>query len=262
MYGLIYGNAVERALDAAYRRKPEAFKGFGGDVLSAMAPPVAPTAFTPLLEAWANKSFFTGQSIESRSLEGLQPQYRSRPATSDTAKAISKTFGQLGYDISPLKVEHVFYGYTAGLGRASIWAGEKAAGAISGNKRNRPILSGADTPVIRAFATPEVPNSPASVAKFYEDLDALRKLRDSRKSAVKIPNGPAAGARELTADEKTKLRRLESAAKQLSGLSARATQIQYDAALAPDEKRKQLTAIQKQKVNTARRALGLSEVYR
>lgn len=262
LYGLFYGNLVERTLDRAYQKNPEAFKGFGQDIISAMAPPIFPTGVAPEVEAVTNYSFFTGQNIENRTMETLLPQHRSTARTSDTAKAISNSLGQLGVDVSPAKIEHIFYGHTAGLGRAALLGAETAKRAITGETRNRPAASWAETPFLRAFSTPEVPNNPASVNKLYEEMDKLRKIRDSRKSAEKIPNGPAAGARAMTREERSMLGRLEQAARTLSGMNAQATKIQYDKTMSPEEKQAKLIRIQKDKVNRAARALGLKEVYK
>jgi len=175
LYGLFYGNLVERTLDKAYQKKPDAFKGFCQDMVSSIVPPLLPSAFTPTAEAIADFSAFTWNNVESRTMKQLAAKYRSTPRTSDTAKAISNSLAQLGVEFSPVKIEHIFYGHTAGLGRAALLGAETAKRAITGETRNRPASSWSETPFLRAFSTPEVPNNPASVNKLYEEMDKLRK---------------------------------------------------------------------------------------
>ena len=260
LYGLVYGNMVERALDAHYKKNPKAFDGFATDLFTATAPPITPTTVTPPLEAFFNRSFFTQQPIEGRGLEALQPQFRSKPTTSAVAKATSKSLAQLGIDISPLKLDHILYGYTAGFGRAVVWGAEKAASKVTGDPDIKPEATGANTPIIRAFATEEVGSK--SLSDFYDQLDKLRKIRDSRKAAEKVPNGPAAGARKMTTAESSDLARMERASKDLAAITTKSSIVQYDQKMTPEKKRAELTRLQKLKVNIARRAIGLREVYK
>lgn len=264
LYGLVYGNTVERILDATYRKNPKAFDGFARELLQSTTPPVLPSGVTPIAEAAANYSFFRGSNIDSRTMENLEAQYRSRPSTSSTAKAISKTFAELGFEISPLKVEHVYFGLTAGLGRAALWGAEKAyytaKKAAGGDVLAKPMTTASDTPVLRAFTNNRYSSS--SVVEFYKRMDKLRKVRDSHKSAQEIPNGPAAGARPLTDAEKSELDRMERASRELAKLSKQAQIVQYSKEMNEVEKLNALDKLHRRKVNAARVALGLKEIYR
>jgi hypothetical protein len=70
-----------------------------------------PAAFTPLMELWANKSFFTGREIEPEWMQNLSPGARANPWTSQSLKEIGKAL-----NISPVKLQTLIRGYTATIG--------------------------------------------------------------------------------------------------------------------------------------------------
>jgi len=73
-----------------------------------------PAAVKPVLEAFTNHSFFTGQQLEGTFQQELLPSQRVRSSTSELAKAIanftSSTFGE-GATISPIKIDNFLQGY-------------------------------------------------------------------------------------------------------------------------------------------------------
>jgi len=70
-----------------------------------------PTAFSPMAEVYANKSFFTGRDIEPEWMQGLKPGARFNPWESETLKAVGKNL-----NISPTKLHTLIRGYTATIG--------------------------------------------------------------------------------------------------------------------------------------------------
>jgi hypothetical protein len=73
-----------------------------------------PAAIKPVLEAWTNYSFFTGEQLEGTFQQELVSSQRVRSNTSELAKAIanftSSTFGE-GATISPIKIDNFLQGY-------------------------------------------------------------------------------------------------------------------------------------------------------
>jgi hypothetical protein len=73
-----------------------------------------PAAIKPVIEAWTNHSFFTGQQLEGTFQQELLPSQRVRASTSELAKAIanftSDTFGEKA-TISPIKIDNFLQGY-------------------------------------------------------------------------------------------------------------------------------------------------------
>jgi len=70
-----------------------------------------PTAFSPMAEVYANKSFFTGRDIEPEWMQGLKPGARFNPWESETLKVVGKNL-----NISPTKLHTLIRGYTATIG--------------------------------------------------------------------------------------------------------------------------------------------------
>ena len=73
-----------------------------------------PAAIKPVIEAWTNHSFFTGEQLEGTFQQQLLPSQRVRSSTSELAKAIanftSETFGEKA-TISPIKIDNFLQGY-------------------------------------------------------------------------------------------------------------------------------------------------------
>jgi hypothetical protein len=70
-----------------------------------------PQAVLPLVENATNHSFFTGEPVIGRGVEGLAPQYQYNGGTSELSKKLGK---ELEY--SPQKIENLIRGYTGTLG--------------------------------------------------------------------------------------------------------------------------------------------------
>jgi hypothetical protein len=70
-----------------------------------------PQAALPLVENATNHSFFTGEPIIGRGLEGLAPQYQFTAGTSELSKKLGKEL-----DYSPQKIENLIRGYTGTMG--------------------------------------------------------------------------------------------------------------------------------------------------
>lgn len=74
---------------------------------SMLGPVPIPQLFKPLAEVAANKSFFTGNAIESARMERMTPEQRFGASTTEAAKAFSKALPLL----SPVQIEHLSNGY-------------------------------------------------------------------------------------------------------------------------------------------------------
>ena len=71
-----------------------------------------PQAIKPAIEATANFSFFTGESIESVREKGLLPGYRERPRTTELAKWASSLSKE---NVSPVMLDYLIKAYGGGL---------------------------------------------------------------------------------------------------------------------------------------------------
>lgn len=79
-----------------------------------------PQGVKPLVEGLLNHSFYSGQDIENKQMQGMQMSERFGPATTETAKKLAGSTIVNGREIgvSPVMLEHLVRGYTGSLGMA------------------------------------------------------------------------------------------------------------------------------------------------
>ena len=120
-----------------------------------------PQAVKPLVEVYTNKNFFSGQNIESVSMQNRSPEERFNSSTTEAAKALAKVL-----PLSPVQIEHIARGYfgTAPLAMMSVASGfmrEDTKGAAPERRLSEmPIVGtvfqkkygGADADTMYAFA--------------------------------------------------------------------------------------------------------------
>lgn len=173
--GILFGSFPERMLQWAYnkeRNDPQAaqhaFKGFGEDLGNILMPGIAPTALLPILENWANYSFFLGRNIVSPSQEKLPPSMQYGPNTSEFSKWLGKQF-----NISPAKLDNLIRDYTGNLGALGL----TTIDLLSGKKQ----ISASELPGIRAFTVTPY-HSSQSVQDFYDTLKEQEQLFNGWKT--------------------------------------------------------------------------------
>jgi hypothetical protein len=150
----------------------EVLKGLGQLAATSVpfGPSSVPQAVKPIIEASVNKSFFTGQDIETEAERGLMPGERVRAKTSGVAKFLGETIG-----VSPVMVDHFINGYTGGLGLAIA----QAAGTIL------PLKPGPEAPDKRLSEMPIIgsmfqPNdAQGQITLFYEKAKEYEKAKNT-----------------------------------------------------------------------------------
>ena len=113
--GILFGTVPERILSWMIEEDPKAFDQLGHTIADAAVPGYIPTALLPIIETWANKSFFTDLPIVPEREKNLEPEYQFGPYTTETSKVIGAIL-----DASPRKIENFIRGYTGGLGMYAI----------------------------------------------------------------------------------------------------------------------------------------------
>ena len=252
LFGLVYGNLPERMMESFYAHNPKAFNGFLKDVSGVFTPDVLPAILKSPVEVAANHSFFTGRPIESKTQSAVSAQYRQTPGTSESAKATSRMLNGFGVEMSPMMVDHLFMGYTAGLGRAALVTGE----SLLGVRGNRPTLAASETPILRAIFSPKDPAQPESVNELYDKQQKLERRAADFKLNQKFKDGPAEDAEPLPPAEKAELARYRKATKELSAIYASTLQAQYDNSMSPQQKRSRIDELNAKRAGIARKALG------
>jgi len=171
--GIIFGSFPERLFDWVDTQDPDAFDDLARTFWESLTPSILPTALQPIMEVVANRSFFTGKPIVSEGRKRLIPSEQYSPYTPETFKVIGKRLG-----VSPAKLEHIYRGYTAGLGRIPIAGMER----VMFNPPERPSDI-AYTPMLRGIVTPEPTGfRSASVRKFYDFKARVNRLTATWKT--------------------------------------------------------------------------------
>lgn len=133
--------------------------------LGHQAPSIAPQIAKPAVEAYLNRSSFTGKAIESDPMMKLAPAERKNGNTSEVAKKIS---AGLGGSISPIKTDYLLDNYFGSLGQFATGMVDQMLGAagLAPDVANAP-----ETPVSRLPGLKGVTTDPLhsrAVDRFYE----------------------------------------------------------------------------------------------
>lgn len=195
LLGALYGTSVEKGLDYAYGRDPNAVKKALDAIWSVGSPArgdmiTATNAFKPLVENITNYSFFKGQPLVNEGQAKLSPALQFNPTTSETGKFVGRLLG-----VSPIKIDNLIRGYFGGLGKYGTdgidWA------MLKMQSRDTPVPPARDVsqlPLIRGFM--KQPYEPSEyVGRFYRAIDeAERRQNDFRTYGDRLD---AAGMKEF-----------------------------------------------------------------
>lgn len=244
--GILFGTVPERILAWTYEKDPNAFKELGKTIRDAFLPGWMPTALLPVVETWANKSFFTNRPIVPEREKYLEAKYQSGPYTTETAKAIGDILNW-----SPRKIENFIRGYTGGLGMYTIKMAE-GLGEVAGvmDAKNKPSLKAAQYPVLKSFMV-EPYESSQSVQDFYDELNTLEKKSTTAKQTKQV---------QLTKQEEGRLKQLRKVADKLSDIRKTEREIENSKNMTPDQKKEALERSKMLMVNLTRGSLGKTAV--
>lgn len=186
--GVMFGSTLERAtefiLDAAHdkygsieKARQEAFRGLGKSMLDVSAPNLVPTAFAPVIEAFANRSLPFDRPIIPKNREGLLPEYQYTPSTTELTKALSSLVGALPpvgemNTFSPARAENYIRGWTGGMGMYALQlvdAMARKAGVV--DDPVKPAATLADIPFARAFVIRHPSMGAESIQRFFDHYE-------------------------------------------------------------------------------------------
>jgi len=118
--GIIFGSVPERILDQLVDKNVGGVKSALKAGYDALTPEFIPAFARGIIEGRSNYNWFLDRPIEDLALQKLPVEMRSKPWTTELAKAASKYFGPLAApltgELSPVKVEHLIRTMTGGLG--------------------------------------------------------------------------------------------------------------------------------------------------
>lgn len=186
--GVMFGSTLERAtefiLDAAHdkygsieKARLEAFRGLGKSMLDVSAPNLVPTAFAPVIEAFANRSLPFDRPIIPKNREGLLPEYQYTTNTTELMKALSHWVGTLPIvgemnTFSPARAENYIRGWTGGMGMYALQGLDYIArkvGIVADPVKPADTL--ADIPFVRAFVIRHPSMGAESIQRFFDNYD-------------------------------------------------------------------------------------------
>jgi hypothetical protein len=158
----------------------------GKPVLEAMgkmladAMPLGPTTFVPLavkpiLETQLNKSFYTGEDIESRTETGLLPEARTREKTTGAATAIGSSLG-----VSPVKVDYLANAYFGGYGLALMSMLGAVVPATKGPEAPTKRLS--EMPLVGSMFQPN--NARGQLDAFFDNGERYNQIKNTFDTLV------------------------------------------------------------------------------
>jgi hypothetical protein len=133
-----------------------------------------PQVAMPVLEAEANYSFFTGRPIVGAHMTGIEPKFQVEPNTSIVAQKL----GQMT-NISPLKIDHIYQGYTGTMG---MYLSDVVDSIF--NTTSKPTNRFEQTPIIKRFLIDH--EATGQVSQFYDLKNrvetAVRTINDLKSS--------------------------------------------------------------------------------
>jgi len=171
-----------------------------------------PQLFKPIVEQWANRSFFTNRPIVGQELEGLEPVAQYNPWTSETARAGASIIDQVVPDSmrrfvpetlrSPVRMEHAMRAYLGTIGGYLMQASD-AALRVSGAFPEAPAIGSVrDIPVLGSVAGSFVRGDPElePSSKYADDLYAALDDADAayRTMNAYVNQGNLEAAQRLT----------------------------------------------------------------
>jgi predicted RNA methylase len=117
--GILFGSVPERILDALVDKNVGGMQSALGASWKAMTPDFIPAFARPIVEGYANYNWFLDRPIEDVSIQKLPVELRSKPWTTELAKAVSRIVAPVVnpvFELSPIKVEQIIRTTTGGLG--------------------------------------------------------------------------------------------------------------------------------------------------
>lgn len=251
------GNYLEAYLDWAVDNDPDAIarlpwqnKKEAWQILLELLP----TAVLPIVEWQANYSFFRDHHIVSAYDSSIPVDLQYNRWTSETAKYLGPKIG-----LAPAHVDHLIYGYTAGMGRG-VTKGIDLALSATGVVKSKPQGRGlSDVPGLGSFVRGKtgVSATSASLTRLYRELEDLEGLKKGVKRYVEV--GEPEKARRVMADSPeapARLHRLQQAATAIRAVRKDVDDVFKHPTLSSSEKRDLLDRAYEAMTNIARNALG------
>ncbi|KJU86161.1 hypothetical protein MBAV_001646 [Candidatus Magnetobacterium bavaricum] len=252
--GIVFASVPERIVEYMYTHDTAAFDKLRDSVMQAFVPNVIPTVAAPFIEAWSNKSLFTGRQIIPEARKHMLPQHQYTPHGTELAKAVSagvaKTpewtqsipgVGQFRkMAASPALTENLVRSWSGGAGMSALGLADKAAKGLGlvESPPVRPAKTLSDMPLVKGFTLRYPSSNTENMQAFYESHDMLTQLRNSYKMLVN--QGKHQEARKLLADNGRVLLNTDPMRTKLMEMHRHVDSIYNSKVMSPDVKRQQI----------------------
>lgn len=269
--GLVFKTLPERILEWMDTQDPEGLQeslrtSFWQQVPETVMP--IPTAVEPLVENWANYSFFLQRNIDPI-YEGAHPAFVRRPGTSEVATGMAAMLHDFGaYNIpgmeklagSPQKIDNALWSWTGGLGRLAIDVVDESAmvtGLTEREERRPPTI--ADVPGIRGFVARAPGLNSESVQRFRR---RWRRIDQTKQTINLLEREERWEQLERELEDPEVREHLQQWPEynrvnaRLSAFYSEASQVEKDPALTDEQKLEQLQRIGEQATRLARETIG------
>jgi hypothetical protein len=225
-----------------------------------------PQLVKPMVEQFANKDMFRGNSIVNINLQGREPEAQYAPWTSETARKMAELVPDQVAGIetpeairSPVRIEHLVRAYTGTLGSYVLRMSDMAARKLGGLP-NAPAPNLSNVPVVsRIYAGKRGEGR----SNRYRDMlyDALDVADDTYRTVnAYAKEGRVEQARELRLEKKHHLRarkQLHAFNTRIKALNERSRLIRSHPTMGSEEKREKLTKITRSQNQLLRQAAPL-----
>ena len=181
-YGLgIFGILTERNLAridgidpvSGKRGVDNATRNLGDSIMDELLPSLSIMGVQPVLEAFANYSFFYNEPIVKDWEESLPYDEQGR----ERASQVGRIVGTLA-DVAPVKVDHVIKGLTGGLGRTALQLTDPLLRGITGDEANdRAPMRADDYFLLRRFLEGPARSDAEVLAQFFEEYERVERRR-------------------------------------------------------------------------------------
>ncbi len=197
-----------------------------------------PQLVRPIVEQWANKSFFTGRPIEREGLKRLVPGERKEVWTSETLQLA----GKLG--IPPKRAEEFIRGYFATFGMFMLGISDIVFYHLA-DFPTEPTKKIDDYPLLGRFIKSSVaPRHTKYMTKFYDIFNEVDQVVATVNNYKRL--GEMDKARDLATTNRSKLRLrsfLFKTRSRISKINQNIKRVSTNRRLSPDEKREQINTL-------------------
>ena len=269
--GVILNGLTTRMYNYFMKKDPKAFEGFMGSILSAMLPNVLPAFANPLIEAQANKNFFTGAPIIPRAKENLISKYQYKNNSSSTARLLGRAIAyMIGEETrakaaSPAVIDHFVNAWGGGLGKMAVSildAGLEASGLSD-------KIPGPHQPIteklgLDAFTVRFPRASTRSIEKFYDYYADATTRQKSINYAKKHEEESPEKIQEayVRMDALYNYKDLQRAYKAMQMNQRAINEIWVSKDISPEEKREMIDDLYMQQIEFAKDAVESAERHR